>query len=111
MLESQLQQHASVVPPANQGKILGQPKDLETVNLVDIFNAGSYWSDPISKGWNDETLLIKKGDAGRPVISITIGSANFNEAICDFGAGINIMPKVIYDKMFNYPLLYKTMCL
>jgi hypothetical protein len=36
---------------------------------------------------------------------------NFNEAICDFGASVNIMPKVIYDKMFNYPLLYTTMCL
>jgi hypothetical protein len=41
MLESQLQQLANVVP-ANQGKILGQPEDLETANLVDIFNAGSY---------------------------------------------------------------------
>jgi hypothetical protein len=36
---------------------------------------------------------------------------NFNEAICDFGASVNIMPKVIYDKIFNYPLLYTTMCL
>jgi hypothetical protein len=61
MLESQLQQLANIVP-ANQGKIPGQPEDLETANLVDIFNAGSYWSDPISKGRNDETLPIKKGD-------------------------------------------------
>jgi hypothetical protein len=110
MLESQLQQLANIVP-ANQGKIPGQPEDLETANLVDIFNAGSYWSDPISKGWNDETLPIKKGDPGRPVIPISIGSVNFNKAICDFGASVNIMPKVIYDKMFNYPLLYTTMCL
>jgi hypothetical protein len=42
MLESQLPQLANVVPPANQGKILGQPEDLETMNLVDIFNARSY---------------------------------------------------------------------
>jgi hypothetical protein len=106
-----LQQLASAVPPANQGKILRQLEDLETANLVDIFNAESYWSDPISKGWNDETLPIKKGDPGRPVILISIGSVNFNEAICDFGASVNIMSKVIYDKMFNYPLLYTTMCL
>jgi hypothetical protein len=84
MLESQLQQLANIVP-ANQGKILGQPEDLETANLIDIFNAGSYWSDPISKEWNDETLPIKKGDLGRPVILISVGSMNFNEAICDFG--------------------------
>jgi hypothetical protein len=111
MLESQLQQLANDVPPANQGKILGQPEDLETANLVDIFDAGSYWSDPISKGWNDETLPIKKGDPGRSVIPISIGSINFNKAICDFGASVNIIPKVIYDKIFNYPLLYTTMCL
>jgi hypothetical protein len=101
MLESQLQQLANIVP-ANHGKILGHPKDLETANLVDIFNAGSYWSEPISKGWNDETLPIKKGDLGRPIIPISIGSVNFNEAICDFSASVNIMPNVIYDKIFNY---------
>jgi hypothetical protein len=110
MLESQLQQLANIVP-ANKGKILEQPEDLETINIVDIFNAGSYWSDPISKGWNDETLPIKKGDPRRSVIPISIGSINFNEAICDFGTSVNIIPKVIYDKIFNYPLLYTTMCL
>jgi hypothetical protein len=36
---------------------------------------------------------------------------NFNEAIHDFGASVNIMPKVIYNQIFNYPLLYTTMCL
>jgi hypothetical protein len=110
MLEYQLQQLANIVP-ANQGKIPGQPKDLETANLVDIFNVGSYWSDPISKGWNGETLPTKKGDLGRHVIPISIGSVNFYEAIYDFGASVNIMPKVIYNKMFNYPLVYTTMCL
>jgi len=89
----------------------GQPEGLETANLVDIFNAGSYGSDPSRGSWIDSTLPIKKGDPGRPVILISIGSTNFNEAICDFGASINIMPKVIYEKMFNYPLLYTTMCL
>jgi hypothetical protein len=84
---------------------------LTKVRFQDIFNAGSYWSDPISKGWNDETLPIKKGDPWRPVILISIGSINFNEVIYDFGASVNIMPEVIYDKMFNYPLLYTTMCL
>jgi hypothetical protein len=91
--------------------MLGQPKGLETTNLVDIFNAGSYWSDPPRGSWIDSTLPIKKGDPRRPVILISIRSVNFNEAICDFGASINIMPKVIYEKMFNCPLLYTTMCL
>jgi hypothetical protein len=38
MLESQLQQLANVVPLANQGRISGQPEDLETTNLINIFN-------------------------------------------------------------------------
>jgi hypothetical protein len=47
-------------------------------------------------------LSIKKGDPGRPVMPISIRSVNFNEAICDFGASVNIMPKVIYERIFDY---------
>jgi len=54
---------------------------------------------------------MEKGDPGKPIIPISIGSTKFNEAICDFGASINIMPKVIYEKLFNIPLSYTTMCL
>ena len=36
MIESQIAQLAAVVPLTDKGKILGQPKDLETANLVDI---------------------------------------------------------------------------
>ena len=39
MIESQISQLASSVPTANLGKILGQPEELESANLVDIFNA------------------------------------------------------------------------
>jgi hypothetical protein len=42
MIESQIQKLATIVPLANQGKILGWPEKLESTNLVDIFNAGSY---------------------------------------------------------------------
>jgi hypothetical protein len=37
-------QLAAVVPPSDKGKILGQPKDLETANLVDIHNATFYYT-------------------------------------------------------------------
>ena len=56
-------------------------------------------------------MPTKKGDPGRLVIPISIGSTNFDEAICDFGANVNIMPKVIFKKLFNYPLSHTTMCL
>jgi hypothetical protein len=42
MIESQISQLATAVPPTNQGKIHGQPEELEYANLEDIFNAGSY---------------------------------------------------------------------
>ena len=111
MLESQLQQLAPFAATNDQGKIPRQPGELETANLVDIFNAGSYWSDPPKGTWLDSSLPTKKGDPGRPIILISIGSANFDEAIYDFGASINITPKVIYDKLFNYPLFCTIMCL
>jgi len=37
-----MQQLAPFAAVNNQGKILRQPEELETTNLVDIFGAGSY---------------------------------------------------------------------
>jgi len=108
MLESQLQQLAPFATANDQGKISRQPRELEIANLIDIFNAGSYWSDPPRGTWLDSSLPTKKGDPWRRVIPISIGSTNFDEAICDFGASVNIMPKVIYKKLFNYPLSHTT---
>ena len=54
-------------------------------------------------------MPIKKGDPGRPVIPITIGPQVFQEVVCNFGASVNIMPKVIYEKIHGDPLLYTTM--
>jgi hypothetical protein len=111
MIESQIAQLASSVPLANKGKIPRQSKELETANLVDIFNAGWYYKDRPSGGWKDDSKLEKKGDLGRFVIPIAIEPNTFEEAICDFGASVNIMPKVIYKKIHRDQLLYTTMCL
>ena len=42
MIESQIAQLATAIPPTDKGKILEQPKDLEIINLVDIHNAIYY---------------------------------------------------------------------
>jgi hypothetical protein len=42
MIESQIAQLAAIVPPTDKGKILGQPEDLETTNLVNIHNVAYY---------------------------------------------------------------------
>jgi len=57
----------------------------------------------------DHSLLEKMGDPRRPVIPISIGCHSFPEAICDFGASVNIMPNVIYEKILNDSLLYTNM--
>ena len=89
---------AAAVPPTDNGKILGQLEDLETTNLVDIHNAAYYYMEPSTGRWIDYTLLEKKSNLGRPVIPIAIEPHIFQEAVCDFGASVNIMPKVIYEK-------------
>ena len=56
-------------------------------------------------------MPIKKGNLGRPIIPIAIGPHIFQEAVYDFRASVNIMPKVIYDKINEDTLLYTNMCL
>jgi hypothetical protein len=112
MMESQISQLATSVPVAKKGKILRNPEELETVNLVDIFNAGEYFvapPRPLRPIWGEEDMLEKKGDLGRPVIPVRIRAHTFDEAVCDLGASVNIMPKVIYEKIHGQPLLYTTM--
>jgi hypothetical protein len=79
-----------------------------------VFNAGEYFvapPRPLTLVWGEEDIPEKKGDLGRPVIPTRIGAQTFDEAVCDLGASVNIMPKVIYEKIYGQPLLYATMCL
>ena len=109
MIESQIAQLAAVVPPSDKGKILGQPKDLETVNLIDIHNAAYYYTKPSIGRWIDYSLSDKKSDPGRPIIPIAIGPHIFQEVVYDFEASVNIMSKVIYDQINGDTLLYTNM--
>ena len=106
MIESQIARLVAAVPLTDKGKILGQPKDLKTTNLVDIHNVVGCYIEQSTGRWEDCSLPNKKGDPGRPVIPIVIGPHIFQEAVCDFRASVNIMPKVIYDKLME--ILYCT---
>ena len=46
---------------------------------------------------------------GSVTIPIAIGPHIFQEAVCDFRASVNIMPKVIYDQINGDTLLYTNM--
>ena len=41
----------------------------------------------------------KKEDLGCPTINCSIGTQHFGNALCDLGASISIMPKVVFDKL------------
>jgi len=75
-----------------------------------MFDAGNYWSNPVTEVTTD-FLPVKRGDPGCPVIPISVGIVDFPEALCEFGSSVNIMPRVLYEKFFTYPLLETTMCL
>jgi hypothetical protein len=111
MIEAEIAQLAAAVPPSNKGKIPGQPEDLKTINLVDIHYIAYYYMEPSTRRWIDYTLPEKKSDSRRPVIPIAIGPHIFQKAVCDYGASVNIMPKVIYEKILGDPLLYTNICL
>ena len=108
MIESQLNQIAAVVPTTNPG-IPSQPEGLESTNLVDMFDEGN-WSNPDTEVTTD-LLPVKRGDPGCPIIPISISMVDVPEALCDFGSSVNIIPRVLYEKLFTYPLLETTMCL
>jgi hypothetical protein len=54
-------------------------------------------------------LLDKMGDTGVPTISCLIGTQKFDESLCDLGASMSIMPKVIYDKLDHDSLVPTSM--
>jgi predicted alpha/beta-fold hydrolase len=81
MIESQIAQLVATVPLLDKCKIMWQPEDLETANLVDIHNAAYYYTQPSKVKWIDYSLPDKKCDPGRPVIPISIGCHIFREAI------------------------------
>ena len=49
-------------------------------------------------------LLVKKKDPGCPTITCSIGAQHFSNALCDLGASVSVMPKVVYDKLNHHAL-------
>jgi hypothetical protein len=63
MIESQISQLAASVPVAKKGKIPGNLEELETTNLVDIFNEGEYFiapPRPLRPVWGEEDMPEKE---------------------------------------------------
>jgi hypothetical protein len=54
------------------------------------------------------TSPIKKKDLGCPTINCLIRNQNFENALCDLGASVSVMPKKVFDKL-NYSTLTPTL--
>jgi hypothetical protein len=55
--------------------------------------------------------ILKKKDPRFPTISCSIGSEHFENALCNLGASISVMPKIVFDKLNYTSLSPTTMCL
>jgi hypothetical protein len=53
----------------------------------------------------------KKEDPGCPTIDCSIGDQNFDNALCDLGASVSVMPMEIFDKLNYSKLVPTSMCL
>jgi hypothetical protein len=119
MLETQLAQLAVAAPAVDTWKILGQPEStLKSVNAVTM-----RWGKPSSRSsctsyiekliwprrgpWGELVALVRE-DPGTPMISCSIFDFHFEQALCNLGASVNIMPKVTFEK-FSYHALSPTM--
>jgi len=83
--------------------ILGNKRNLPTTEVVQLREeCSTAILDP---------LLCKKKDLGCPTITCSIRSQHFLHALCDLGACVSVMPKVVYDKLNYHALAPTAMCL
>jgi hypothetical protein len=54
---------------------------------------------------------IKKKDLGCPTIDCAIGNQMFENALCDLGESVSVMPKTVFDKLDYSTFTPTTMCL
>jgi hypothetical protein len=103
MIETQLAQIAAAIPSYEKDRITGKLEGtMESTNLV-MARYGyilSSWGSYLL----DSPFTIKKCDPGTPVITCSIGTHTFHNALCDLGPSVNIMSKATYDKLFYTPI-------
>ena len=120
MIETQLAQIVVSLPAVESGKIPGQPESpVENISMVSTGwgnssrrpprnnHAGRYYP-PCNDVWDGMVAAVQK-DPGVPMISCSIYIKHFKRCLCDLGASVNIMPKVIYEALEYHALSPTTM--
>ena len=82
------------------------------------------WKEPLSRtphsyveklirprrgAWGKLAATIRE-DPGTPVINCSISDYEFDHALCDLGASVNIMPNVTFEKLGYSSISPTTMC-
>jgi len=115
MIETQMAQIATAISATESRKIPRKPESpVESVNMVSTGwgnsfrraprtnNAGGT-THPRMNAWGGLTAELH-GDLGVPMIRCSIFDRFYKRALCDLGASVNIMPKVIFEQL-QYPAL------
>ena len=118
MIETQLAHIAASIPVVENGKIPRQPEaPVENVSMVSTewgnpsrwlprCNNASRNNPPKNDSWDGLVVAVQE-DPRVPMISCSIYDKHFEQCLCDLGASVNIMPKVIYEAL-EYPALSPT---
>jgi hypothetical protein len=53
----------------------------------------------------------EKKDPRCPTIDCSIGDQHFDNALCDLGASVSVMPKAVFDKLQHAKIVPTSMCL
>jgi hypothetical protein len=83
--------------------ILANKYEIATLG-VDLVKMSEECSADIANG------LEKQKDPGCPTIPCSVGSFNFEKALCDLGASVSVMPRDVFEKL-RLPLEPTGMCL
>jgi hypothetical protein len=83
--------------------ILANKYEIATLR-VDHFKMSEQCSAAIANG------LEKQKDPGCPTIPCSVGSFEFEKALCDLGASVSVMPRDVFEKL-RLPLEPTGMCL
>jgi len=118
MIETQLAQIVASLQVVESRKISGQPETpVENVSMVSTrwynpsrrssrINHAGRSNPPRNDVWDGMVAAVQK-DPRVPMISCSIYVKHFKKCLCDLGASVNIMPKVIYEEL-DYPTLSPT---
>ena len=110
MIETQLALIDASLPAVESGKIPGQPEaPVQNVSMVSTgwgnpsrrssrTNHAGRYNPPKNDSWEGLVAVVQE-DPGVPMIRYSIYDQYYEQALCDLGPSVNIMPKIIYEKL------------